>query len=219
MVNPAYAKAIWLAALSPIAFAAFGLPASSQTPPISSTPLTGTRTINLLPPGMTLNPPGQNVETPPPTPAGGLSCPDAQARYQQAVAALNQLRQNHVVSAEERNWNESRRLLEQYITETLHDCSLPRVQLAPPVPEVVYNASPKPQVQAEQRDASGKITVAAATIHTVTCANRVAILVYEYVEPHEFKAILPPNWGAPLGGATVGSFADAAATGCANVVR
>jgi hypothetical protein len=74
------------------------------------------------------------------------------------------------------------------------------------------------QVQNEQRDHSGRITVEASVIHYVTCngggENGGRFFVYQYTKRAGFRAILPPNWGSPIGGRDVGSFGEAAGIAC-----
>jgi hypothetical protein len=72
--------------------------------------------------------------------------------------------------------------------------------------------------QPEVRDAAGKITVEAAIIHVLSCdgasGNGAQIWLYEYANRPGFRAIAPPNWGAPLGGRDFARFVDAASAGC-----
>jgi hypothetical protein len=76
--------------------------------------------------------------------------------------------------------------------------------------------------QAETRDAAGKITTEAATIHVIACANGsggghtpAGIYVYEYTKRAGFRAVQPPNWGTALGGKEFATLGEAIATGCA----
>ncbi len=68
--------------------------------------------------------------------------------------------------------------------------------------------------QGEQRDASGRITVEASTIHVVACNNGRRIYVYEYLNRPGFRAILPPDWSHPLGGHDFPTYGEAVSAGC-----
>lgn len=181
-------------------------------------PLTGTVDVDF---GAGLRPP---PATPERLPTGGISCTEAQDRYTRVVSRLNQLRrtlpaarpdQRSVLQNEEANLNAERQRLEEYMTWTLKNCAVPRIALEP-LPAVLPPTYQETQrtFQPEQRGPDGKITVEAATIKTVSCSNGKTILVYEYVNRPHFRAILPPNWGAALGGRDFSSFAEAAAVGC-----
>jgi hypothetical protein len=71
--------------------------------------------------------------------------------------------------------------------------------------------------QAEQR-AGNRITVEESWIHIVVCNGAGEkggqYYVYQYVKRNGFRAILPPNWGSPIGGRDFGSFAQAASAAC-----
>jgi hypothetical protein len=72
--------------------------------------------------------------------------------------------------------------------------------------------------QQESRDTSGRVTVEAARIHVLTCngsgENLKQVYVYEYLNRPGFRAILPPDWGRPLGGHDWSTFDDAAKVAC-----
>jgi hypothetical protein len=74
------------------------------------------------------------------------------------------------------------------------------------------------QVQGEQRDHTGRISAEASVIHHVACngggENGGRFFVYQYTKRAAFRAILPPNWGSPLGGRDFGSFGEAAGVAC-----
>lgn len=71
--------------------------------------------------------------------------------------------------------------------------------------------------QAEQRS-GGRITVEESNIHVIRCngagENGGQFYIYQYLKRSGFRAILPPNWGRPIGGHDWGSFAEAAAAAC-----
>jgi hypothetical protein len=72
--------------------------------------------------------------------------------------------------------------------------------------------------QPESRDPSGKITVEAANIEVITCdtpqASKEQFYIYEYVNRHGYRAILPPNWGHALGGRDFDTKEEAIAAAC-----
>jgi hypothetical protein len=72
--------------------------------------------------------------------------------------------------------------------------------------------------QPESRDTSGRVTVEAARIHVLTCngsgENLKQVYIYEYLNRSGFRAVLPPDWGRPLGGRDWSSFDDAARVAC-----
>jgi hypothetical protein len=72
--------------------------------------------------------------------------------------------------------------------------------------------------QAEQRDASGKVTDEASTIHEVACSspgeNGGKYYIYQYKDRPGFRAILPPNWGSPIGGRDFDTQDQAIAAAC-----
>lgn len=184
-------------------------------------PLSGSVDVDF---GAGLRPPPVTPEGPKPT--GGISCTEAQGRYTNVVSRLNQLRRGlpsarpenrGAMQNDETNLNAERQRLEEYMTWTLKDCPVPRIALEPP--PAVLPPSPTYQetnrtFQPEQRGPDGRVTVEAATIKTIACQNGKTIFVYEYVNRPQFRAILPPNWGAALGGRDFSSFAEAAAVGC-----
>lgn len=71
--------------------------------------------------------------------------------------------------------------------------------------------------QAEMRDAAGKVTVEASTIHVMACGggSKPDIYVYEYKARRAFRAVQPPNWGTALGGKDFPTFSEAVSAGCA----
>lgn len=77
--------------------------------------------------------------------------------------------------------------------------------------------------QAESRDASGRITVEESVIHVVACngpgENGGSYYVYEYVNRPGYRAILPPNWGSPIGGRDFDSMDEAIAAACGTAGR
>jgi len=72
--------------------------------------------------------------------------------------------------------------------------------------------------QAEQRAPNGRIAVEASVITVVACNSPGErggqYYIYQYVNRPGFRAILPPNWGAPIGGRDFGSFNEAAGAAC-----
>jgi hypothetical protein len=72
--------------------------------------------------------------------------------------------------------------------------------------------------QAESRDPSGRITTEASVIHVVLCdgpdEDGGQYYVYQYTKRTAFRAILPPNWGSPIGGRDFAGFAEAAGAAC-----
>src|SRR5262249_12485093 len=70
--------------------------------------------------------------------------------------------------------------------------------------------------QAETRNASGKVTVEASTIHVIAChgaSEGRQLYIYQYTKRPGFRAIAPPNWGNAAGGGASASLAEAAAAG------
>jgi hypothetical protein len=72
--------------------------------------------------------------------------------------------------------------------------------------------------EGESRDASGRITVEASTIHVTECnpegSGRRMVYIYEYVNRRGFRAIRPPDWGHALGGRDFDTRDEATATAC-----
>lgn len=72
--------------------------------------------------------------------------------------------------------------------------------------------------QPEQRDAAGNLSVEASNIHVLVCngagENGGQFYIYEYLNRPGFRAILPPNWGSPLGGQDFGTYQEAASIAC-----
>lgn len=104
----------------------------------------------------------------------------------------------------------------EYLFDAAHggEAPPPGARLTPATVRYVEQARTP---QGEARDASGRITVEAALIHQVLCQNGAVgrrIFVYEYTNRPGFRAILPPDWGRPLGGRDFGTFAEATAAGC-----
>jgi hypothetical protein len=72
--------------------------------------------------------------------------------------------------------------------------------------------------QPEQRDANGTITVEASTIQVINCSaegeNGGQYYIYGYLNRSGFRAIQPPNWGAPIGGKDFSTENEAAVAAC-----
>jgi len=64
--------------------------------------------------------------------------------------------------------------------------------------------------QPESRDASGRITVEAATIKVFSCPTGLTYL-YQYVNRNAFRVVKPPNWSSPVGGRDFGTCEQAMA--------
>jgi len=81
----------------------------------------------------TFGPPVQSgaPEQPPQPPEGGISCAEAQQRYVNVIAHLNDAHARNA-SAEVSAWNQNRVDLEQYMTYRLQNCALPSVAMAAP---------------------------------------------------------------------------------------
>ena len=62
--------------------------------------------------------------------------------------------------------------------------------------------------QSESRDASGRITVEAATIHVMNCPAG-QVYVYQYLNRPGFRAIRPPDWGRAIGNQDFPTFEQA----------
>ena len=74
--------------------------------------------------------------------------------------------------------------------------------------------------QAEQRDATGKLTVEAARIIPFACGGK-SYYLYHYVSrpagQPAFRAILPPDYAHPLGGKDFSTSAQAVTAACSGV--
>ena len=72
--------------------------------------------------------------------------------------------------------------------------------------------------QAEQRDASGRLTVEASVITVVNCngagENGRQVYIYQYVNRAGFRAILPPYWSDAIGGRDWATYDQAAVAAC-----
>lgn len=72
--------------------------------------------------------------------------------------------------------------------------------------------------QPEQRDANGNITVEASVIQVINCSgegeNGGQFYIYEYLDRPGFRAILPPDWGHPVGGQDFATEDEAIAAAC-----
>lgn len=72
--------------------------------------------------------------------------------------------------------------------------------------------------QAEARDAEGRITVEESIIYVIACSgpseNGGQYYLYEYVNRDGYRAILPPDWGQPIGGRDFDTMDEAGAAAC-----
>jgi hypothetical protein len=97
----------------------------------------------------------------------------------------------------------------------------PTTNSAAPAPPKPAESSPLYQdvrtiLQAQSLDANGGITIEAAIIHIINCnqpGNR-EFWIYEYINRPGFRAVLPPNWGASIGGGDYTTLGAAAAAAC-----
>jgi hypothetical protein len=87
---------------------------------------------------------------------------------------------------------------------------------APPRPptQVTFGARSS---QPQQRGPNGQVTVESANIYPFSCNGRTFYL-YQYTDraggQPTFRAILPPNWGSPLGGRDFATENEALAAAC-----